>query len=152
MGQIMQPSIEDFLKTFLDRHFKVVVPHIPYLPSDQEVKVNYRQVKDDREIYAFIKLKTFPLDDKTYTYKEAIDVLEIFNSRWQHTRADPWTEPYAKAMGPPEVTFTLTEFRNYKDASVMLEKFCRNRKRKDGLGGRLFAHNEELEGLEDLSD
>ena len=140
------------LKTFVDRHFKVVVPYIPYLPSDQEVKINYSQIKDDRETYAFIKLKTFPLDDKTYTYGEAIDVLEIFNSRWQHTRADPWTEPYAKAIGPPEVTFTLTEFRNYKDASVMLEKFCRNRKRKDGLGGRLFAHNEELEGPEDLSD
>lgn len=152
MGQLMQPSIEDFLKNFKDRCFKVVVPHIPYLSSDQDVKVNYSQVKDDREIYAFIRLKTFPLDEQTYTYQEAIDVLEIFNSRWQHTRADPWTEPYAKAVGDPEVTFTLTEFKNYKDASVMLEKFCRNRKRKDGLGGRLFAAHDESEHDDDSSD
>lgn len=152
MGQIMQPSIEDFIKNFKDRVFKVVVPHIPYLPSDQEVKVSYNKVKDDGEIYAFIRLKAFPLDEKSYSYKEAIDVLEIFNSRWQHTRCDPWTEPYAKAIGEPEFTFTLTEFRNYKDAAVMLEKFCRNRKRKDGLGGKLFSEVDTCDDNEDLDD
>jgi hypothetical protein len=97
-------------------------------------------------------LKSFPLDDASYSYSEAVDVLEIFTSRWQHTRCDPWTEPYAKAMGEPEVTFTLTEFKNNKDADVLLEKFCKNRKRKDGLGGKMFARQEQDDEEDDPLD
>jgi hypothetical protein len=127
---------------FPGRRFKVVVPHVPYLPSDQDVQVSYSRVRDDGEFYQFIKLKAFPLDEASYSYQEAVDVLEIFTSRWQHGRCDLWTEPYAKAIGDPEVTFTLTEFKLSSDAVKLLEKFCRNRKRKDGLGGKLFSHHE----------
>ena len=124
---------------FPSRRFKVVVPHVPYLPSDQDVPVSYSRVKDDGEFYQFIKLKVFPLDEASYSYQESVDVLEIFTSRWQHGKCDLWTEPYAKAIGDPEVTFTLTEFKSSSDAVKLLEKFCRNRKRKDGLGGKLFS-------------
>lgn len=141
-------------KTFKDRRFKVVVPHIPYLPSDQEAKVNFKDVKDDEQFYRFIKLKAFPLDEVTYTFSEAIDVLEIFTSRWQHGRCDAWTEPYAKAVGEPEHTFTLSEIIGNKDANKLLEKFCKNRKRKDGLGGKMFAKqdSDEEESEEDEND
>ena len=142
----------DFELKFKDRQFKVVVPYVPYLPSDQEIKINYLQVKDDGEFYKYIKLKIFPLDDITYTYQEAVDVLEIFVSRWQHGRNDPWTEPYAKAVGDPEITFTLSEFKNNEDAVELLEKFCKKRKRKDGLGGKLFSKTEEQEEDDDLFD
>lgn len=142
----------DFETKFKDRRFKVVVPHIPYLPSDQVVQASYQQIKDDGEFYKYIRLKSFPLDDASYSYAEAVDVLEIFTSRWQHTRCDPWTEPYAKAMGEPEVTFTLTEFKNNKDADVLLEKFCKNRKRKDGLGGKMFARQDQDDEEDDPLD
>jgi hypothetical protein len=132
-------------KTFKDRRFKVLVPHVPYLPSDQEIKVNFKQVKDDEEFYKYIRLKIFPLDDVTYSFSEAVDVLEIFTSRWQHGRSDPWTEPYAKAVGDPEATFTLSELAGSKDAYRLLEKFCKNRKRKDGLGGKLFVRQDSEE-------
>lgn len=122
-----------------------MVPHVPYLPSDQIVPVSYNRIKDDEAFYQFIKLKTFPLDDATYSYEEAVDVLEIFTSRWQHGREDPWTEPYAKAVGDAEFTFTLAEFKTNKDAAKLLEKFCRNRKRKDGLGGKLFDVSSEAQ-------
>jgi hypothetical protein len=144
-------SSSDFELKFKDRQFKVVVPHVPYLPSDQQVKINYLQIKDDGEFYRYVKLKIFPLDDVTYTYAEAVDVLEIFVSRWQHGRYDPWTEPYAKAVGDPEIAFTLSEFKNNEDAAKLLEKFCKKRKRKDGLGGKLFAKPEELDD-EDFLD
>lgn len=135
----------EFEEQFAYRRFKVVVPHVPYLPSDQIVQASYQRIKDDGELYKFIKLKVFPLDDVTYTYQEAVDVLEIFTSRWQHGRCDPWTAPYAKAVGDPEVSFTLIEFKANKDASKLLEKFCKKRKRKDGLGGKMFAKEEILE-------
>jgi hypothetical protein len=142
----------DFESMFKARRFKVVVPHVPYLPSDQVIQVSYQQIKDDGEFYKYIRLKAFPLDDLSYSYAEAVDVLEIFTSRWQHGRCDPWTEPYAKAVGDPEVTFTLTEFKNNKDADVLLEKFCKNRKRKDGLGGKMFAKTECEDAEDDLLD
>ena len=68
----------DFEKQFKKRRFKVVVPHTPYLPSDQIVKMPFQQIKDDGEFYRYIVLKSFPLDDFTYSYDEAVDVLEIF--------------------------------------------------------------------------
>jgi hypothetical protein len=132
-----------------EERFKVVVPHVPYLPSDQVVPVSYNRIKDDEAFYQYIKLKSFPLDDATYSYEEAVDVLEIFTSRWQHGREDPWTEPYAKAVGNCEFTFTLAEFKTNKDAAILLEKFCRNRKRKDGLGGKLFDVSAETQEEED---
>jgi hypothetical protein len=142
----------DFETQFEKRRFKVIVPHIPYLPSDQDVQVSYQRVKDDGELYKYIKLKAFPLDDATYSYSESVDVLEIFTSRWQHGRCDPWTAPYSKAVGEPAVSFTLSEFKANKDASKLLEKFCRKRKRKDGLGGKLFAEQEEPDDNEELLD
>ena len=142
----------DFEKQFKQRQFKVVVPHTPYLPSDQVVKMPFQQIKDDGEFYKYIVLKSFPLDDVTYSYDEAIDVLEIFTTRWQNGRCDPWTEPYAKAFGNPEVSFTLTEFKNSKDADILLKKFCKNRKRKEGLGGKLFAKPDLADSIDDPSD
>ena len=135
--------------------FKVVVPHVPYLPSDQVVPVSYNRIKDDEAFYQYIKLKSFPLDDTTYSYEEAVDVLEIFTSRWQHGKEDPWTEPYAKAVSSDtttQFTFTLAEFKTNKDAAILLEKFCRNRKRKDGLGGKLFDVSPVTPGTEDEDD
>lgn len=138
----------DFSK-LTDKQFRVVVPHIPYLPSDQPVKVSYSRIKDNSNTYAYLLLKSFPLDDKTYSYEEAIDVLEIFTSRWHHTPMDPWTEPYAQVVSvDQDFTFTLAEFRLSEDASEMLKKFCKNRKRKEGLGGKLF----EIEVPEEPED
>jgi hypothetical protein len=141
-----------FESRFKNRLFKVVVPHVPYLPSDQVTPASYQRIKDDDQFYKYIKLKIFPLDDLTYSYQEAVDVLEIFTARWLHGNSDPWTEPYAKAVGDPEITFTLSEFKNNKDADILLEKFCKNRKRKDGLGGKIFAKQEEEEDHDELLD
>jgi hypothetical protein len=136
-----------------DKQFKVVVPHVPYLPSDQPVKVSYSRIKDGAKVYDFLLLKSFPLDDKTYSYQEAIDVLEIFTSRWNHTDKDPWTEPYAKVVSvSEEFTFTLSEFSMSQDAAEMLQKFCKNRKRKDGLGGKLFEIEDTEEDDHDFLD
>lgn len=147
---ISMPS--NFESKFKDKRFKVVVPHIPYLPSDQVVQASYQRIKDDEQFYKYIRLKSFPLDDVTYSYEEAIDVLEIFTSRWLNGNSDPWTEPYAKSTGEHEFTFTLTEFKNSEDADKLLEKFCKKRKRKEGLGGKIFSKQEEEEETDDIFD
>jgi hypothetical protein len=132
--------------------FKVVVPHIPYLPSDQDLPVSYQRVNDDKPVFQYIKLKSFPLDDASYSYEEAIDVLEIFTSRWQLGRCDPLTEPYAKAISDSSVTFTLMEFKSTEDAEDLLLKFCKNRKRKEGLGGRMFSSKQDEDDQSDTDD
>lgn len=90
-------------------NYRVIAPCLPYLGRPERGK--------PKEIVVV----SYPFEDSSYTYEEAVDVLRIFTDRWFAGGARPVLEPYMKAL--PEdlgVMITMTALLQRGDADEFI--------------------------------
>jgi hypothetical protein len=108
--------------------YRVVAPCVPYLGRTPEGRPKE------------IAVVSYPFEDKTYSYEEAVDVLRIFTDRWRMGGSRPILEPFMVAQ-PPElnVRITLLELEQKSDTNAFIAALragARPEKAKEKKRGR----------------
>lgn len=116
--------------------YRVIAPCVPYLGRTPEGRPKE------------IAIVSYPFEDTSYTYEEAVDVLRIFTDRWRVGGCRPILEPYMMAL--PEtlsIRVTLLELEQRSDANAfisMLRAGVRPEKVKEKKRGRKARVRREL--------
>jgi len=89
--------------------YRVIAPCVPYLGRNPDGR--------PKEIAVI----SYPFEDTTYSYEEAVDVLRIFTDRWRVGGSRPILEPFMVAQPPSlDVRITLLELEQRSDANAFI--------------------------------
>jgi len=121
------------LKSF---EYRVIAPCIPYLGRSPDGRAKE------------IAVISYPFEDTTYSYEEAVDVLRIFTDRWIVGGSRPLLRPFMVAQPPTlGVQVTLEELEQKSDANAFIAALragARPEKVKEKKRGRKARVRREL--------